>query len=87
MKKQKEKKSQNPWVKLFRFFFPKDFKKEMARGMEMGKGSNVTKKLGEGLYGLGKATRKVVDPKHTMKIGDQKKKKGKKKSSKEKMTK
>jgi len=73
------KKKQNIWIRIFRFFFPKDFKKELGRGMEMGKGSNVTKKLGEGLYGVGKFARKKVDPGHKMKIGTQgKKKKGEK---------
>jgi len=59
------------WTRIFRFFFPKDFKKEIKKGMEAGKASNISKKLGEGIYGLGKFTRGKVDPEHKMKIGKQ----------------
>lgn len=74
---QKKKKATNLsfWTKIFRFFFPKDFKGEFKRGMEMGKGSSISKKLGTGLYSLGKAARREVDPEHKMKIGRQGKRK------------
>jgi hypothetical protein len=68
-------KQPNLLVKLFRFFFPKDFAGEFKRGMEMGKASSLSKKLGGGLYDLGKAARKRIDPGHKMKIGKQRRKK------------
>ncbi|GAG41557.1 unnamed protein product [marine sediment metagenome] len=63
--------------RIFRFFFPKDFKGELKRGMEIGKGSAVAKKIGGGLYDVGKAARGKVDPEHKLKIGSQKEKHGK----------
>lgn len=60
------------WNRLFRFFFPKDWKAEFQKGKEIGAASRVARKIGGGMYDLGKATRKTVDPKHKMKIGKQK---------------
>ena len=71
-------KQPNLLVKLFRFFFPKDFAGEFKRGMEISKASGLGKKLGGGLYDLGKATRKKVDPKHKMKIGKQRRRRRRK---------
>lgn len=72
MRKQKSRERKpNFWSKLFRFFFPENFKGELKKGMEVGKGSHVTQELGRRLYGLGKVTRKKVDPEHKMKIGKQ----------------
>jgi len=51
--------------KIFKFFFPKNFMKEIHKGVEIGKG----KQIGGGLFNAGKLTRKIIDPKHKMKIG------------------
>ena len=59
-------------VKIFRFFFPKDFAGELRKGIEMGKMSNVSRELGGKIYDLGKWTRGKVDPEHKMKMGKHK---------------
>lgn len=53
------------WTKVKNFFFPKNFKQEMQKGMEMSSPYG----LGAGLYKLGKFVRKKIDPEHKMKIG------------------
>ncbi len=63
------------WYRIFRFFCPKDFKGEVKRGMKIGKGSKIAEKLGGGLYDLGKAIRRKVDPEHKMKIGKERRRK------------
>jgi len=50
--------------KIFKFFFPKNFMKEIHKGVEIGKG----KQIGGGLFNAGKLTRKIIDPKHKMKF-------------------
>jgi len=54
--------------KIFRFFFPKDFKGELAKGIEMGASSGIAKGLWHLSFGFGKLVRKVVDPQHKMKF-------------------
>ncbi len=71
-KKKKQAKKLSFWHKLFRFFFPKNWKAEFQRGKEMGSGSAIAKKIGGGMFEAGKAARKKVDPEHKMKIGNQK---------------
>ena len=63
------------WVKIFRFFFPKDFWGELKRGMQMGKASKAAEKLGGGLYGLGRFARRKVDPEHKIRTGERRRKK------------
>ena len=63
------------WNRIFRFFLPKDWRGEFKRGVEMGKGSTIAKKIGGALYDGGKGARRIVDPEHKMKIGEQRKKK------------
>ena len=62
--------------KIFRFFFPKNFKGELARGMEMGAGKGIAKGLWHLSFGFGKLLRKIVDPQHKMKF-EKKPKEGK----------
>jgi hypothetical protein len=69
-KKMKQKKS-NIFVRIFRFFFPKNFRAEMYKGMQIGediKKGKISPKVVP-TYWVGKGIRKVVDPKHKMKIG------------------
>jgi len=54
--------------KISRFFFPKDFKGELARGIEIGAGSGIAKGLWHLSFRLGKLARKVVDPQYKMKF-------------------
>ena len=72
-KKQKQlKQSSNPWirfwVRIFRFFVPKDWHEELAKGMMMGekmRRGEISPKIFP-TYHLGKALRRIVDPKHKM---------------------
>lgn len=63
------------WMRIFRFFFPPDFKGELRKGLEVGKASGVARKIGGGLYEVGRFARRKVDPEHKMKIGEQRRKK------------
>ena len=78
-KKKKQTTNKKVWIKLlikiFRFFFPKDWKAELQKGKEIGSSSGIAKAIGGGIFGLGKAARKKVDPEHKMKIGNQRRKK------------
>ena len=56
--------------KIFRFFFPKDWKGELRKGIKIGKQSGQS--LGGVMFDLGKKARKVVDPEHKMKLGKKK---------------
>jgi len=62
-------------VKVFRFFFPKDWKASFQKGKEIGSASGIAKKVGGKVFDAGKTARKRVDPEHKMKIGNQRKKK------------
>ena len=55
------------WYKLFRFFFPKNFRAELRKGMQIGQQPGQT--IGNAMFQLGKGARKVIDPKHKMKVG------------------
>jgi hypothetical protein len=61
MSKKKAKKT-SFWTKIKQFFFPKDFKGEMKRGMDSGK--IIRDKVGGAAWDTGKALRKKVDPEH-----------------------
>ena len=60
--------------KIYRFFVPKDFKDQMLKGRMRGE------QIRQGMldpkilptWWLGKGLRKLVDPKHKMKIGENK---------------
>jgi len=55
-------KKPNLLSRIFRFFFPKNFMAEVARGKAIGNEMMSGKK--NPAYMLGKGVRKVVDPKH-----------------------
>lgn len=74
-KKEKQIAKPKIWIKIFRFFFPKDWKAELRRGKEIGSSSGVAKKIGGGMFDLGKTVRKKIDSEHKMKIGKQRNKK------------
>ena len=63
------------WMRIVRFFFPPNFRGELRRGIGMGKASGVARKLGGGLYEVGRFARRKVDPEHKMKIGEQRRRK------------
>ncbi len=74
-KNKKQEKKQNKILsiinKVYRFFIPKNFKDELYKGQLMGeqmKRGLMTPKVIPTWY-LGKALRKLIDPKHKMKIG------------------
>lgn len=73
-KKQKVEKKSNWLVRLFRFFVPKNFQAELYRGMQMGEDIKQGKLSAKVVptWWLGKWTRKLIDPKHKMKIGKNK---------------
>ncbi len=77
MKKKKKKliKKTNILIKVFRFFFPKDFHAELIKGMQAGEDIKRGKLSPKWLptWWLGKGVRKVIDPKHKMKVGKEKK--------------
>lgn len=52
--------------KIKNFFFPKDFKNEMYRGMKMSSPYGCSAVLIPILTGLGRLARKIVDPQHKM---------------------
>ena len=59
------------WYKLFRFFFPKDWKGEIAKGQMIGyqmRTGQVSPKVMP-TWWLGKGIRKLIDPKRKMKVG------------------
>ncbi len=60
--------------KIFRFFFPKDWKGEMIKGRIIGeqiREGRLTPKMLP-TYWLGKGIRKVIDPKKKLKFGGRK---------------
>ena len=64
----------NFWNKLFRFFFPKDWKGELMKGRMAGeqlRQGKISPKVVPSFW-LGKGIRKLVDPKHELKIGKKK---------------
>jgi hypothetical protein len=74
----KENKKKNPIMNfltaLYRFFVPKNFSEEMLKGKIIGdqlKQKLITPKISP-TWWLGKGLRKVIDPKHKMKIGNKK---------------
>jgi len=75
-KKNKQAKKTSIPEKILCFFFPKNFKGELARGMEIGAGSGIAKGLWHLSFGFGKLLRKIVDPQHKMKF-EKKPKEGK----------
>lgn len=72
-KKQKQQKKPNFLVKVFRFFFPKNFKAELYKGMYQGQTmqQGISPKVVP-TWWLGKGLRKLVDPKHKVKFGKEK---------------
>lgn len=58
--------------KIFRFFFPKNFKEELQRGLFEGdkirRGELAPKMFPT--WWIGKVVRKIIDPKHKMKVGN-----------------
>lgn len=58
-------------IAIYRFFIPKDFKAELAkgamRGEELIRGKISPKVVPT--WWIGKLVRKLVDPKHEMKVG------------------
>ena len=69
-KKQKKQKKETLLVRIYRFFVPKDFKAELQKGMLQGneiREGRLTPKVIPTFW-LGKAIRKLVDPKHKRKI-------------------
>jgi hypothetical protein len=75
----KEKKSgKNFLTRIYRFFIPNNFKEEYQKGQILAsqyKSDILTKILNPRYYPtywLGKGLRKLVDPKHKMKIGKEK---------------
>lgn len=66
------KKIQKWIIRIFRFFIPKDFKDELIKGMykgeELKRGKDIEKVVPT--WWIGKGLRKIVDPKHKMKVGN-----------------
>ena len=76
-KSKKEVKKTSWLIKVFRFFFPKDWKTEMMKGRMAGeqmRQGKISPKVVP-TYWLGKGIRKAVDPEHKLKVGEQKEKK------------
>ena len=62
------------WIRIFRFFVPKDFKAEVTKGMMIGeqvRQGKITPKVVP-TWWLGKLVRRLVDPKRKMKVGEKK---------------
>jgi len=62
------------WYKLFRFFFPKDWRGELTKGRTLGeqlKQGKISPKVIPSWW-LGKGIRKLVDRKHKMEVGEKK---------------
>ena len=71
-KKRLLKKEHNIFYRIFRFFFPKDWREQMYQGQLAGaqlRQGKITPKILP-TYWLGRLARKIVDPKHKMKIGN-----------------
>jgi len=78
LKRKKDKKLRSGWLRvvigIYRFFVPKDFKAELIKGQIRGeqiRSGQLTPKMLP-TWWLGKGIRKLVDPKHKMKIGKEK---------------
>ncbi len=60
----------NIFIKIYRFFIPKDWKGELHKGMmaaeQIRQGKLTPKMLPT--WWIGKGVRKVVDPKHKIKV-------------------
>ena len=70
MSEKKVQKKPNIWARIFSFFFPKDFGAELLKGRMIGdqiKRGNISSKALP-TWWLGKGVRKLVDPKHKMKL-------------------
>ena len=72
MSKKKKVKKISFWAKVKQFFFPKDFKREVRKGMDSGK--IIRDKVGGAAWDTGKALRKKTDPKHEKDYSIRKKK-------------
>jgi len=77
-KKKKQEKKKNViiriLIKIYRFFIPKNFKEEMLKGRIIGeqiKQGAMSPKIIPTWY-IGKGLRKLIDPKHKMKVGKDK---------------
>lgn len=75
-KKRKDKriKNQNIFIKIFRFFVPKNWNEEIIKGQMIGadiRSGKITPKVIP-TYWLGRLIRKIVDPKHKKQVGTKK---------------
>ena len=73
-KTRNSKKEHNIFYRIFRFFFPKDWRMQMYQGQLIGaqlRRGKITPRLLP-TYWLGKLARKIIDPRHKMKFGDKK---------------
>ena len=62
----------NILVKIYRFFFPKDFYRELQKGMVAGQEIKSGKRTLMNFipsYWIGKGIRKAIDPKHKLHFG------------------
>lgn len=75
MSKEERKRKKSLLYRIYRFFIPKNFSMEMQRGRQIGAQPGQT--IGNALFQLGKRTRKMIDPKHKMKVGGKSGKSGK----------
>jgi hypothetical protein len=66
MSKDKSKKRLSLLPRIKNFFFPKNFKQEMFRGMYMSSPYGCGNVLFNLLFGLGKLIRRAIDPGHKM---------------------
>ena len=69
-KHKKQVKQSSFWCKLFRFFFPKDWKSEVMKGRMLGeqmKRGDISPKFVPSWW-LGKWARKLVDPKRKAEV-------------------
>ena len=71
----KKRKKTNWLARIFRFFIPKDFHASLYEGMRIGeelKRGRITPKILP-TWWLGKGLRKIIDPKHKLQVGKEKK--------------
>jgi hypothetical protein len=79
-KKKEQKKNNNICRKIKQFFLPDDFRHEMRKGLYLGSHSKLAPNSETGNPGIiwflpwtiGKLIRRIVDPKHKLKIGSTK---------------
>ena len=75
--KHKKKTKKPSWfARIYRFFVPQDFKTQLYQGMKAGEDirrGKISPKIIP-TYWLGKGVRRMVDPKHKMRVGKQEEK-------------